>query len=57
MIEIIYTSPAKERTYVKLAPNHAFKEGAFWDYSKGVIWELVISPALFKESLEKQRFR
>lgn len=55
MIEIKYTSPAKERTYVKLAPNHPFKEGAFWDYSKGVIWELVISPALFKESLEKQR--
>ena len=55
MLEIKYTTTAEERTYVKLAINHAFKEGAFWDYSKSTIWELLISPALFKESLEKQR--
>lgn len=55
MLEIKYTSTSEERTYVKLAPNHAFKEGTFWDYSKSTIWELLISPALFKESLEKQR--
>lgn len=55
MIEITNSATKGESTYVKLAPNHAFKEGAFWDYSKGSVWEIVISPKLFLESLEKQR--
>lgn len=55
MIELKYTSNAKDSIHVSLKSDYAFKDGSFWDYHKTSNWEVFVSPDLFKESLEKQR--
>ena len=55
MIELKYTSSAKDSIHVSLKSDFNFKDGAFWDYHKTSNWEVFVSPALFKESQEKQR--
>lgn len=55
MIELKYTSNAKDSVQISIGPEDNFKEHVFWDYTKGVKWEVFISPKLFNEPLEKQR--
>ena len=55
MIDLKYTSTAKDGVRISIGPEDSFKENVLWDYNKGVQWDIFVSPKLFKESLEKQR--
>ncbi|MFN4950255.1 MAG: hypothetical protein ACK5F0_01415, partial [Flavobacteriales bacterium] len=55
MIELKYTSTAKDSVRISARTEDRFKENILWDYNKGAQWDIFVSTQLFKESQEKQR--